>query len=217
MLIKRIDTSIVFCVIALLSILSVPVIGYIGGRQCCPLIVALLPAEIVSVAVWLLSVIMLVMSVVKSVIIRRHILLRCAALVIVLISTTAMLYLGNSMYLYGLRDRFVEQAGYSNIREFANEVSQKQELVICGYKLSDESKPIWDDLVSRYPFVSWNNNSGTIIARDGLVSLTWGSPLVGHWGFEVSPNGLVKDIEDRCRILSILRISDGLQFVYYDD
>jgi hypothetical protein len=68
--------------------------------------------------------------------------------------------------------------------------------------------------VSRYPFVSWNNNSGTIIAGDGLVSLTWGSPLVGHWGFEMSPNGLVKGVEDRC---TILRISDDLQFVYYDD
>jgi hypothetical protein len=94
-LIKRIDASIIFCVIVLLSILSVPVIGYIGGRQCCPLIVSLFPAQIVPVAVWLLSVIMLVMSVVRSLVIRRHILLRCAALVIVLISTMAMLYLSN--------------------------------------------------------------------------------------------------------------------------
>jgi len=213
---KKINASIIFFVIALLSILSVPVIRYIGGRQCCPLIVAILPAEIVPVAVWLLSVIMLVMLVVRSLVIRRQILLRCAALVIVLISTMAMLYLSNPtlFYLYGLRDRFVEQAGYSDIRKFAYEVSQNQELIICGYMLSYESKPIWDDLVSRYPFVSWNDNSGKIITRDGLVSLTWGSPLVGHWGFEVSPNGLVKDIEDRC---TILRISDGLQFVYYED
>ena len=211
---KRIDASIIFCVIALLSILSVPIIEYVGGWLCSPLSVCMLPAGIVPVAVWLLSVIMLIMSIVRSLIIRRHILLTCAALVIVLISTTAMLYLGNSMYLYGLRDRFVEQAGYSDIRKFAYEVSRKQELVICGYMLSDESKPIWDDLVSRYPFVSWNNNSGTIIARNGLVSLTWGGPIVGHWGFEVSPNGLVKDIEDRCKIL---RISDDLQFVYYED
>lgn len=131
MLIKRIDDSIVFCVIALLSILSVPVIGYIGGRQCCPLIVAILPAEIVPVAVWLLSVIMLVVSVVRSLVIRRHILLRCAALVIVLISTMAFFSFGNLMpfYLYGLRDRFEEKAGYANIREFANEVSQNRSLL----------------------------------------------------------------------------------------
>lgn len=213
---KKINASIIFCVIALLSILSVPIIEYIGGWRCSPLSVCMLPAGIVPVAVWLLSVIMLIMSVVRSLITRRHILLRCAALVIVLISTMAMLYLSNStlFYLYGLRDRFVEQAGYSDIRKFAYEVSQKQELIICGYMLSDESKPIWDDLVSRYPFVSWNDNAGTIIARDGLVSLTWGSPLAGHWGFEVSPNGQVKDLEDRGKIL---RISNDLQFVYYED
>jgi hypothetical protein len=214
--IKRIDASIVFCVIALLSILSVPVIGYIGGRQCCPLIVAILPAEIIPVAVWLLAVIMLVMSVVRSLVIRRYILLRCAALVIVLISTMAFIFFCDLtlFYLYGLRDRFAEQADFSDIHKFAYEVSQKQELVICGYKLSDESKPIWDDLVSRYPFVSWNDNSGTIITRDGLVSLTWGSSLVGHWGFEVLPNGQVKDLENQGKIL---KVSNDLQFVYFED
>jgi len=212
---KKINASIILCVIALLSILSVPVIQYIGGWRCSPLIVALFPAEITSVAVWLLSIILIILTI-RSLIIRRHIFSTGITFIVVLISTLAFFSIGNSMpfYLYGLSDRFEEKAGYANIRKFANEVSQKQEFIICRYMLSDESKPIWDDLVSRYPFVSWNDNAGTIIARDGLVSLTWGSPLAGHWGFEVSPNGQVKDLEDRGKIL---RISNDLQFVYYED
>ena len=53
-----------------------------------------------------------------------------------------------------------------------------------------------------------------MIVRDGIVELTWGSALVGHWGFQVAPDGVVKDMErDRG---AVLRVAADIQFIYID-
>jgi len=213
---KKANESVVWGVIALLCILAFPVIGYVGGRLCMPLSVLALPAQVVPTFIWLIAVVMLGISIIRAIVTRRHIPLACGALVIALLSTWAFIsfYSPCTARLYGLRDRFVQKVGYPKMREFANELAHEQNLVLCGYQLSDESKPMWDDLVARYPFVSWNDGSGTIMVGNGSVALTWGSPLVGHWGFEVSLDGRSHLAEDRWKSL---RVSEDIRFIDSED
>ncbi len=101
------------------------------------------------------------------------------------------------------------------MREFAKEVSPTgKEVVIAGpgkwSPATPEQQKQWDDLRSRYPFLRWTFGRGVVVARDGIVSLTWGSPLTGHWGVHVAPAGKAEDPEeDRCWIL---RVSEDILF-----
>jgi hypothetical protein len=81
--------------------------------------------------------------------------------------------------------------------------------------VTTEQTEQWNDLVSRYPFLTWNDGPGHVIARGGLVELTWGSPLVGHWGFQVAPGGEVTDLDPDEGWF--LRVARDLQFVNYFD
>jgi hypothetical protein len=170
-----------------------------------------LPAQIVPGLIWLVSVIMLIVAVVRSIVTKSQLGLTCGALAVVLLSTWAFISFSNPelVYCYGLKGHFVHDVGYSRMREFAKEVSQKQGFETFRRDSSDGSRPIWDDLASRYPFLSWNRSSGTIIARGGIVALTWGSPLVGHLGFEIAVNGELQDTQER---VQLLRASDDIQF-----
>jgi hypothetical protein len=186
-----------------------------------PLIVPpLLPAQIVPVAIGLLAGVKLVIAVVQSLSAHRHRTWTIGALVVVIIATWTFVSCGSRLpgFLHGLRDRFVVKAGYAKMREFAKEVSQTgAEAIIArpGRRspATSEQQKQWDDLVARYPFVNWTFGQGTILVRGGIVRMTWGSPLTGHWGFQVAPGGEVKDPEEgRCRILWV---SEDIQFVYY--
>ena len=73
----------------------------------------------------------------------------------------------------------------------------------------------WNNLAARYPFLNWNHGAGHVIARGGLVKLTWGSPLVGHWGFQVAPGGEVTDLDPGRAWF--LRVDKDIQFVNYFD
>jgi len=213
---KKIHASIKFCVVALLCVLSIPVIEFVGGWRCFPLILLILPAQILPIGIYLFSVIALLILAISSLFTLRHIFLTWMVLLVVVASAWASIFFREPMifYLYGLRSGFATKVGYPTIRKFADEVSQRQLSTMCGYKLSPELQSIWDDLASRYPFVTWNENSGTIMVWDDHVSLSWGSPLVGHWGFEASLNGHVRDLENPGWLL---RVSEDLQFVYYED
>ncbi len=106
------------------------------------------------------------------------------------------------------------------MREFAKEVSRTgEEAMIAGpgkwSPATPEQQKQWNDLRSRYPFLRWTFGQGLMVAHGGIVSVTWGSPLTGHWGFEMAPDGKVRDPEGgRCRIL---RVSEDIQFVNYFD
>jgi hypothetical protein len=105
------------------------------------------------------------------------------------------------------------------MREFAKEVSQRGEEIVIARPgkwspATPEQQKQWDDLRSRYPFLRWTFGQGTVVARDGIVSLTWGSALTGHWGFQLALEETVKGLEqDRGRVL---KVSDDIQFVYTD-
>lgn len=93
------------------------------------------------------------------------------------------------------------------MRQFAQEFSQ------------NDSQPMeqkqWDDLATRYPFLRWSAGAHPWIVRQGAVKVEWGSPLFGHWGFEVAGKGTLSGPKkDRGRVL---KVADDIQFFYdYD-
>jgi hypothetical protein len=215
--------SVIWGVVFLLCLIAFPVIEYAGGRLCMPLIVPpLFPAQIVPVGIGLLAGIKLVNAVVRSLTARQHRVWTLGALAIVIAATGAFWLCAPHLpgFLHGLRDRFVAKVGYTGMREFAKEVCPNgKEVIIAGpgkwSPATPERQKQWDDLRSRYPFLRWTFGRGVVVARDGIVSLTWGSPLTGHWGFHLSPAGRVEDPEERRR--RILRVSEDILFVYYSD
>lgn len=206
--------------IFVLCLAAFPVIDYAGGRRCMPLAVPpFLPAEIVPFAIGLLAGGVLVLAVITSFIVRRHRLWTAAALAVAVIITWAFVSYGSRFpgFLEGLRDRFVTRVGYPKMRDFAKEFSLVDTEAIIrgpgrGNSISEER---WTNLALRYPFLDWAYGTGTILVRDGIVELTWGSALTGHWGFQVSPAGAVKDLEEDEG--AMLRVAQDIQFVYYFD
>ncbi len=219
--------SIVFGVVFLLCLLALPVIKYVGGRACMPLWVPpLLPAEIVPLGIGFVATVYLLGAVVRSLIARRDRRWTLAVLAVVVAATGAFWFGARHLpgFLHGLRDRFVSKVGYDQMRQFAEEISQNHPLVnVEGIlirpdrlkSVTTEQTEQWNDLVSRYPFLTWNDGPGHVIARGGLVELTWGSPLVGHWGFQVAPGGEVTDLDPDEGWF--LRVARDLQFVNYFD
>ncbi|MDI6450714.1 hypothetical protein [Anaerobaca lacustris] len=220
-------TSIVCGVVFLLCLLALPSIGYIGGRVCMPLWVPpFLPAQVVPLGIGFVAGVFLLGAVVRSLIARRDRRWTLGVLAVVIAATGAFRLAAphSPGYLHGLRDRFVSKVGYARMRQFAEEVSRHHPLVDSEGILirpdrlkagSPEQIEQWNDLVSRYPFLNWNFATGTVIAREGLVELTWGSPLVGHWGFQVATTGEVTDLDpDRAWFL---RVAEDIQFVNYFD
>ncbi len=215
--------SVLCSVVFLLCLVALPVIDYAGGRLCRPLGVPLvgLPAEIMPLGIGFLVVIILVLTLVRSFLARRHRAWTIGALTVVIAAAYVYWFQLPEFpgYLEGLRDRFVTKVGYPKMQEFAGEMSRAgPEAMIAGpgrWKPETvEDQKRWTDLVARYPFLDWNNATGTVLVRDGIVQLTWGSALVGHWGFQVAPEGAVRNLEKGHG--AALRASGDIQFIYTD-
>ncbi len=208
--------SVLCCVVFLLCLVALPIIDYAGGRSGTPFF----PAA--PLGIGLVAGIILVFTLIRSFLVRRHRLWPVGGLAIVVAATLVFGHLAPRLpgFLHGLRDRFEMKVGYPKMREFAEEVSQMgPETMIARLGTwkppTAEDQKRWDDLVARYPFLNWNHATGTVLVRGGIVELTWGSALVGHWGFRVAPGGEAKDPEeDRCRIL---RASEDILFINYFD
>ena len=219
--------SITCGVVVLSCLLALPAIDYVGGRQCEPLTLGPLPAQIAPFATGLLAVIYLLVTAVASLVLKRHRPWSVGALIVSIIAIGLSPLWDDCQlpgFLHGLRDRCVAEVGYANMREFAREVSQDDfPLVSDGLvhrpdrdgAATPREQEQWDDLVSRYRFLGWNKQSGTIVVGEGQVELYWGSALTGHWGFQVSAGAsLEAPEEDRGRVL---RVADDIQFVEYFD
>jgi len=201
--------NIILCLIGVLCVGSIPVIEYVGGRLCFPLIVPpLLPAQIIPYAIWLFVAVMLFVTVVRSLKEKKQLIISCTGLLITIASMWIFHASFNPLtfFLVGMKTRFVKKVGYATMREFAKEVRLEQERYF-------EDPNSLKELSERYTFLNWVFGSGNFYIRDDVVEHTWGSPLTGHWGFQVSPDGTVKDIE-RGRFL---RVSKDIQFVCYED
>jgi hypothetical protein len=218
-------TGIVCGVVYLLCLLADPVIDYASGRACTPLWAPPgLPAFVVADAIRFISGVCLLGVVGHSLAVRRDRRWTIGILAVAVAATGACRLAAPHLpgFLHGLRDRFVSKVGYNQMRQFAEEISQDHPLVDAqGLMLrpdrfasaSAEQIEQWTDLVSRYPFLTWNDGTGTVTARGGLVELTWGSPLVGHYGFQVAPAGEVTDLDKDQGWF--LRVAKDIQFVYY--
>jgi len=215
--------SILCAVVFLLSLAAWPIIDYTGGRSCRPLTFpSLWPTELTASAIGLLAAVALVIATLKSLLARRQRAWAIGALLLVIAAGAVFPSCLPALpgFLEGLRDRFVGEVGCPRMREFAREMSQTgTEAVIgrpgAGHSATPEQRKRWNDLVARYPFLDWIPGAGTVIARDGIVELTWGSPLTGHWGFQVAPNGVVRDVDEERG--KILRVAADIQFIYYFD
>lgn len=216
-------TSAACASVFLLCLMVFPAIDYLGGRLCEPLsFPPPWPAEVVPLGIGSFTGVTLLIVVVQSFLQRRQRKWTVAALGVTIMATAAYVYWADGLpgFLEGLRDRFVAKVGYDKMREFGRELGQTgRGDVIQNPRWSDrqsqELQKRWDDLVSRCPFLAWTHGAGNVIVRGGVVELIWGSPLTGHWGFQVAPQGKVKPIEeDRGRVLTVC---DDIQFVYYFD
>jgi hypothetical protein len=219
--------SVICGVAVLLCLLAFPVIDYLSGRQCMPLIVPpFLPAQIVPFMIGLFALLCLLSTVVVSLVVKRYRRPSVGALTVCIMAIgVAVLWdIRQPKFLRGLRDRFVAEVGYAKMREFAREVSQDGFLLVVDGVLrrpgeygvaTPREQEQWDDLVARYPFLGWHEQSGTVRVGEGQVERHWGSALTGHWGFHVSTGAPLEAPEDdRGRVL---RVADDIQFVEYFD
>jgi hypothetical protein len=213
-------TSVVWGMVFLLCLVALPGIEYTGGRLCMPLIVPpLFPAQIVPVGVGLLAGGKLIGALIRSFAARRDRVWTLSALAIGITATVVFGLAAPHLpgFLHGLRDRFTCRVGYVQMREFAREVSRVGEETIIARPgrwspATPERQKQWDDLRSRYPFLRWTFGQGTVVVRGGMVWVSWGSALTGHWGFQVAVNGPVEDLEEGYG--RVLRVADDIQFIY---
>jgi len=150
--------SIICTVVFVACLLSLPVISYLGGRRCMPLIFPwLLPAEVIPWGVGFVTAIVLIATLATCR--DRKWPLRALA---VLIGTTAVWFCcPATIFLYGMRDRFVAQVGYPMMRQFADEFPQNDELLM--------EQEQWDDMVRRYPFLNWSTGASMSRAKEHSV------------------------------------------------
>jgi len=186
-----------------------------------PLTVILLPAEIVPVGVGFVAAVTLVAIAVKSFGDRKHEKWAVGALVGVVVATTALALFARHLpgFLHGLRDRFVAELGYAQMRDFAREVSQDKSLlgpdgmIQRPWKwdsVTGDKRKRWDALASRYPFLNRTRRLSTIVVRDGVIEVNWGGALIGQWGFQISLNGAVPNPDTKH--WRVLRVADDIQF-----
>ena len=217
--------SVICTVVFVLSLLGLLVLRYFDGRMDeSQAILPFFSADIGLLGIGFVAGLTLVYMAAASLMSRRNRKWTLAALAVVVGTTGVFWFCINpaTVYLYGLRDRFVAEVGYPAMRHFAREIREDDSLTDADGMLhppdhgaaSPVKKKQWDDLVARYPFLAWNGGPATV-SRHGSVEASWGSALTGHWGFEVALEGTLSVSEkDRGRVL---RIADDLQFVCYYD
>lgn len=222
-------------VVVLLCLLALPVIDYVGGRSGGPLTLGLLPAQIMPFMAGLLAVIYLLFTAVASLALKQHRGPSIGALAVSMVGIGVFVS-GVEFapgFLHGLRDRFVAEVGYAKMRQFAREISQDEFLLVVDGVLRRPGEYVaatpreqeqWDDLVSRHPFLGWHEQSGTVLVGEGDVEVLWGSPLTGHWGFQVSTGAPVSEVDGQRSPVQpvegrrrVLRVAEDIQFVAYFD
>jgi len=216
--------SVICTGVFVLSLLGLLVLRYLDGRlDESQAVLSFFSADIGLLGVGFLAGLTLVYTAAASLMARRNRRWTAGALAIVF-GATAIFWFGvNSVFLYGLRDRFVAEVGYPAMHHFAREIIEDGSLTDadgmlhppgCHGTASPRQQKRWDKLVARYPFLAWSGGPATV-ARHGSVEASWGSALTGHWGFEVLLTGTLQSPDvDRGKAL---RVCDDIQFVCYYD
>jgi hypothetical protein len=108
-------------------------------------------------------------------------------------------------FLLGLKTRFEKNPGYATMREYAKEVSLTYDSFI------DPNNRV--EFLARHSYLDCAIGPGRVFFEDGIVEHGWGGAVVGHWGFQISTDGVVGDFERGAS----LRVAPDIQFVYYYD
>jgi len=181
------------------------------------------PAEIVPVGVGFVAAVTLVAIVVESFGNRKHQKWAIGALAGVVIATAGFALFAKHLpgFLHGLKDRFVAELGYAQMRDFAREVSRDKSLLVPDGMIrrpskwdsvTEDEQKRWDTLAFHYPFLNRTRLLSKIIVRDGVTEVNWGGALIGQWGFQVSPDGAVPNLD--AKHWRVLRVADDIQFFY---
>jgi len=214
-------------VAVLLCLPAFPAIAYVGGRRCGHLIVPpLLPAQVVPLAIGLFAGIFLIAAVVASLVARRHRTWTLGTLAVAIAGIAIFVSYAEHLpgFLHGLRDCFATKVGYATMREFAREVTQEDSPWIADgvVRRPDRYGPAslreqeqWDNLIECYPFLGWRRQSCAVFVGEGKAEVLWGSPLTGHWGFQVSTGTPLREPEEDRG--TALRVADDIQFVSYSN
>ncbi len=214
---KTKKANIVFAIAAVLCVIAIPAIGFAGGLLCFPLFA--LPA-IAPYGIWLFLVVSLTCSTLGARKNARQVRMPLGALAIAVASMWLLHanYRPTSVFVRGLEFRFAQKAGYDAMRQFAKEVAESPGGVAHAHDLGNPQERFDPkrraEFGSRYPFLDWGFGTGILSVSKGVVSQTWGSALTGHWGFRVATGGSLGTPKD---CVDILRASDDIQFVYYED
>ena len=220
----------ILIVILIFSIAGVYVIDYMGGYAAFPLSIMLFPAVLVPAFFALLAFVMLSIISVKGLIRRSRTYQDFLNIGVIAILIVIIVFVPFPDYVHGLRDRIKSGVGYEGLREFAQELGGREELIRrfpegpdSSYQLlktpkrygplSKEEQDIWDEFADKYEFLHWNRGMAHVFIRNNIMTVEWGGALVGHWGFQVALHGTAFKNEDRGRYL---KVEDDIQFYYVD-
>jgi len=217
-------------VILICSVAATCATDYIGGYIARPLDILLFPAVLFPAFIALLAFLILSIKSVIGLIRRTRRYMSLLNIGIMGLMIVIIAWVPIPGYLHGLRDRFKNEIGYDGLREFAYEFEGLEELVKhfpevaeLSYEvlktpnrygpLSNEEQKIWDDFADKFEFLRWNRGTAHVFIYDNIVEVSWGSGLIGHFGFQVALHGAELKNQRRGRYL---KVEDDIQFLYVD-
>jgi len=121
------------------------------------------------------------------------------------------------LLLFLSREFAYEFEGHEELIKHFPEVAESSYKVLKTPKrygpLSNEEQRIWDEFADKYEFLHWNSGWAHVFIYKNIVTVEWGSALVGHWVFQVALHGTAFKNQDRGRYL---KVEDDIQFRYVD-
>jgi hypothetical protein len=122
------------------------------------------------------------------------------------------------MQVYGIHDRVMKAFTLDDLRQFAKNVHQEiPDIMILhddGASLNAERVATYRKLQHSFPFLTWgvgSERSAIVQDQDGVITVQWGSPLMGHFGLSVSIDNTKKDL-DPIDARDVIRASDDIYF-----
>lgn len=223
-------SDLILLVILICSVAAACATDYIGGYIARPLDILLFPAVLFPAFIALLAFLILSIKSVIGLIRRTRRYMSLLNIGIMGLMVVIIAWVPIPGYLHGLRDRFKNEIGYEGLREFAYEFEGHEDLEkltpeVTGFShkilkgpnkfgpLSSEEQSIWDEFSEKYEFLHWNRDTAAVSVYDNIVEVSWGSGLIGHFGFQVALHGAEFKNQRRGRYL---KVEDDIQFLYVD-
>jgi hypothetical protein len=192
---------------------------FIGGLLFVPLLVILMAW--LSYAVWLYSLIALVVILFRNKQSGRTRLLARGGLVIAFGIMFCNFAFSEPWMasLVGMKTRISASVGYDTLRSFADEIAHDPDGIVWDIavrhpkgKLDEQRR---EELSLQYPFLKWGLGRGRVFLDDNAVTMSWGRGFACTWGFEVAAHGVVPEVyKDGIHGVSVLKVADDIQFIW---